>query len=368
MNSRENSGVDPASALRDEIRALPGGYHVPDSAGLIKLDAMENPYGLPQDLKRRIAAIASEAAINRYPDAQSRELKAALRATLAIPPGQEIVLGNGSDEIIQMLAMAAAKPGAVLLAPEPSFVMFRIIARLTGMQYVGVPLADDFSLDRGAMLAAIAAHRPALTFLAYPNNPTGNLFDAHLIEDIARATQKAEQGGLVVVDEAYHAFAGRSFMSRLGEFPNLLVMRTLSKLGLAGLRLGLLAGAPDLIAEIDKVRLPYNVGVLTQAVAVEVLRQADVLDAQAAAIISERERVAQALQQIDGVRTYPSFANFILFHVRDAKRVFAGIRERGVLIKNLDGSHLRLADCLRVSIGTPPQNDLFLAALKASLH
>lgn len=364
-NADGKSGGAMTSAIREEILAMPGAYHVQDSTGLVKLDAMENPYGLPEDLKRRIAAIVADTAINRYPDAGARELKLALSKALAIPDCGEIILGNGSDEIIQMLALAAAKPGAVLLAPEPSFVMYRIVAKMTGMQYVGVPLDADFALDRAAMLGAIARHRPALTFLAYPNNPTGNLFDQGIMREMLNAA--GNYGGLVVVDEAYHAFARTSFMDRLAGHPNLLVMRTLSKLGLAGLRLGLTVAAPRLIAEIDKVRLPYNVGVLTQRVAIEVLRHGDVLDAQAAAIFKERGRLAAALAGIAGLRVYPSAANFILVRVGEAARVFAGIKERGVLIKNLNGSHPMLADCLRVSVGTPPQNDMFLAALRSSL-
>ena len=366
-------GTDPLQVIREEVRAL-SGYHVADSAGLVKLDAMENPYGLPDDLKQKIAKLIGAAAINRYPDSQARDLRRALRKALAVPQCAELILGNGSDELIQVIAMAVAKPGAVLLAPEPGFVMYRIVANLCGMRYAGVPLAPDFSLDAPAMLAAIARHKPAAVFLAYPNNPTGNLFDAEVMTDILRMSS-----GLVVVDEAYHAFAGKSFMNRLGNFENLLVMRTLSKLGLAGLRLGIVAGKPELVAELDKVRLPYNVGMLTQLVAMEVLRHGKVLDAQAGAIRAERKRLSAALSKLPGVKTFPSAANFILFRLggngaagrvsgeHAAGRVYAGIKSRGVLVKNLDGSHPHLANCLRVSVGTPPQNDLFLAALRASL-
>jgi histidinol-phosphate aminotransferase len=366
MNSRDGVSAESTAVVRDEIRTL-SAYHVADSAGLIKLDAMENPYGLPRELKSRLASIVAEAAINRYPDAQGHELKAALREALAIPANREILLGNGSDEIIQMLALAVARPGAVLLAPEPSFVMYKIIAQLTGMQYVGVPLGADFSLDRVAMLSAIERYTPALVFLASPNNPTGNLFDAAVIEEILGAAGRNEKPGLVVVDEAYHAFARASFMGRLEHHANLLVMRTLSKLGLAGLRMGLLAGGPRIIGEIDKVRLPYNVGVLTQLVAIEVLKHGDVLAAQAAAIVRERGHLTKALKEMAGLTVYDSAANFILFKVREAARVYAGIRDRGVLVKNLSGGHPALADCLRVSVGTPPQNDMFLAALRESI-
>jgi histidinol-phosphate aminotransferase len=361
VNSPEKISVGPLQVVRDDIRKLVA-YPVPGSAGMVKLDSMENPYGLPRELKKKLAALVSEAAINRYPDPRAPELKDMLHQAQGVPHGMDIVLGNGSDEIIQMLALAAAKPGAVLLAPEPSFVMYRVIADLVGMRYVGVPLAADFSLQLPAMLAAIEQYNPALVFLAYPNNPTGNLFDDAAVEAVISACS-----GLVVVDEAYHPFARKSFMDRLERRANLLVMRTLSKMGLAGLRLGFIAGSHAILGEIDKVRLPYNVGVLTQSIAIEVLRHGDVLDAQATAIRSERGRVAKALEGTAGAEAFPTAANFILFRVDEAKRVYAGIKERGVLIKSLDGGHPQLAGCLRVSIGTPPQNDLFLAALRASL-
>jgi histidinol-phosphate aminotransferase len=344
--------------IRDEIRAL-AAYHVPDSSGMVKLDAMENPYDLPEDVRRKIADLVANAHINRYPDAAATALKARLRGALGLPSGSELILGNGSDELIQMLMMATAKPGAKVLSVEPTFVMFRMIASYCRMGYVSVPLAPDFSLDVERMLIAIEEHQPALVFIAYPNNPTGNLFDAGAVERIVRAAP-----GLVVVDEAYHAFAGRTFMNRIGEFDNLLVMRTLSKSGLAGLRLGFLAGARDWLGEIDKVRLPYNVGVLTQLVAEEALKHCSLLDSQAAAIRAERTRLADALRGTPGTTVYPSDANFILFRVDDAARVFAALKQRRVLVKNLHGSHPALTGCLRVTVGTPGENDRFIAALR----
>ena len=352
----------PDAIIRDEIRAL-SGYHVPDPAGMVKLDAMENPYRLPQELRSAIAARVISAALNRYPDSGARELKARLRATMRIPPDMELVLGNGSDELIQMLALAVAKPATVMLGLEPSFVMFHMIASFVGMRYVGVPLTTDFTIGAAKTIAAIEQHRPALVFIAYPNNPTGNLFDADVMERIINAAP-----GIVVVDEAYHAFAGRSFLPRLAEFPNLLVMRTISKLGLAGLRLGLLAGPGAWLRHVDKVRLPYNVNVLTQLVAAEVLQHEDVLAAQAAAIRNERTRLLTELRRIPGVEAYASDANFILFRVATADQVFSGLKQRGVLIKNLNGTHPLLADCLRVTVGTPDENSQFLSALAATLN
>ena len=351
----------PEDIIREEIRSLKA-YHVPPSAGMVKLDAMENPYRLPAELRARLGRIVEEAALNRYPDAGAGELKASLRESLAVPREMELLLGNGSDELIQMLVTAVAKPGAVVLGVEPSFVMFRLIAAFAGARYVGVDLREDFSLDGERLLAAIDQHRPAVVFIAYPNNPTGNLFDAGLIERVIEAAP-----GLVVVDEAYHAFADASFLPRAARHPNLVVMRTLSKLGLAGIRLGVLAGPGRWLAELDKVRLPYNVNTLTQAVAREVLKHANVLTEQAGAIKLERRRLVQALQGVRGVTAYPSDANFILFRIREAERVFDGLKRRGVLIKSLNGSHRLLADCLRVTVGTPDENTAFLSALTQTL-
>jgi histidinol-phosphate aminotransferase len=352
----------PEEFIRDDIRALTP-YHVPDSAGLVKLDAMENPYRLPPELRSRIAQRVEAAALNRYPDPGAGALKSQLRRALAVPDSMELLLGNGSDELIQMLALAGAKPGAAVLGVEPSFVMFRMIATFAGARYVGVDLREDYSLDVERLLGAIEQHRPGLVFIAYPNNPTGNLFDAGLIERVIEAAP-----GLVVVDEAYHAFAGASFIPRLARHPNLLVMRTLSKLGLAGIRLGALIGPGRWIGQLDKVRLPYNVNTLTQIVASEVLQHDAVLTDQAAAIKLERSRLLRELQRAPGVTAFPSDANFILFRVSHAERVFDGLKRRGVLIKSLHGSHRLLADCLRVTVGTPDENTAFLTALTQTLN
>lgn len=351
----------PDTIVRDEVRAI-SAYHVPDSRGLIKLDAMENPYGLPADLCAEVAAIAASASLNRYPDPSATALKARLREVLGVPGGMDLLLGNGSDELIQILALAVNRPGAVMLGVEPSFVVFRMVATFTGMRYVGVPLTSDFALDLPKLLAAVREHRPALTFIAYPNNPTGNLFDADAIKALLDASD-----GLVVVDEAYHAFANASFLHELGRYPNLLVMRTLSKLGLAGLRLGVLIGASQWLTELDKLRLPYNVNVLTQLVAAHVLEQVEVLNTQAGEIRAQRARVMAGLSALPGVHPFPSDANFILFRVPQAEAVFAGLKSRGILIKKLSGSHPSLTDCLRVTIGSREENDLFLGALRSTL-
>jgi histidinol-phosphate aminotransferase len=273
----------------------------------------------------------------------------------------QLLLGNGSDELIQIICLGLTTPSAVLLAPTPTFVMYEMIATFAGMKFAGVPLARDFGLDEAAMLEAVERHEPAVIFLAYPNNPTGNLFDARVIEKLIRAAP-----GLVVVDEAYHAFAQKSFLGRLGEFDNLLVMRTLSKQGLAGLRLGILAGAPAWLEEFDKVRLPYNLGSLTQASAEFALAQGALLDAQAAQIRTDREALFRELAAIPGVHAWPSRANFILFRIerKSATEVFQALLAAKVLVKNMDGM---IPGCLRVTVGMAQENDAFLTALKKAL-
>ncbi len=348
--------------IRPEIRALKA-YHVPDSAGLVKLDAMENPYAWPEALKAEWLKVLHDVPINRYPDPAANALRTRLKEALGVPAGMEVMLGNGSDELIQIILMGVARPGATVLAPAPTFVMYELIATFCGMKFAGVPLTTDFSLDLAAMRAALDDHRPAAVFLAYPNNPTGNLFDAQAIEAVIR-----EAPGLVIVDEAYHAFAQQSFMNRLGQFDNLLVMRTLSKQGLAGLRLGVLAGDPAWLAEFDKLRLPYNINSLTQASAAFALAHKDVLDEQAARLRADRESLYRELSRLPGVTAWPSAANFILFRTanKPATEVFAALRAAGVLIKNLSGAGA-LADCLRVTVGTPEENAAFLAALARAL-
>lgn len=356
-------GNTPQRWIRPEVQALRA-YHVPDPGELVKLDAMENPYRWPDELVEQWLDVLRKVELNRYPDPGAQALSALLRQTMQVPEDRQLLLGNGSDELIQMLALAVAQPGRVIMAPDPTFVMYRMIAEVTGMSYQGVPLAEDFSLDVAAMQAAIDRYQPAIVFLSYPNNPTGTLFDSSAVETVIRRAP-----GLVVVDEAYAPFTDASFMSRLADFPNLLVLRTVSKMGLAGLRLGLLAGAPQWLSEVDKTRLPYNINVLTQASACFALQHKAVLDEQAQQIRADRGRLSSALQALHGIEVYPSEANFILFRVPPgrADRIFAGLQEQGVLIKNLNPAGGRLQDCLRVTVGRPEENQAFLAALQKVL-
>jgi histidinol-phosphate aminotransferase len=353
----------PKQLIRPEVRAL-SAYHVPDPGDCVKLDAMENPYHWPDALKKEWLTSLGDVEINRYPDPSAAELTQVLRNSMQVPDGMSLLLGNGSDELIQMLAMAVAQPDRVVLAPEPTFVMYRLIAEVTGMRYVGVPLRDDFSIDAQNMLQAIEEQQPALVFLAYPNNPTGNLFDDQTIVEVIEASS-----GLVVIDEAYAPFTDASFMQRLGEFNNLLVLRTVSKMGLAGLRLGLLAGPPDWLNEINKTRLPYNINSLTQASGLFALQHVDMLLQQAEKIRSDRAWLSEQLAALGALNVYPSEANFILFRTPagQATGIFNRLREKGVLIKNLSPAGGQLVDCLRVTVGTAQENKLFMDSLSQIL-
>ncbi|MDZ7842236.1 MAG: histidinol-phosphate transaminase [Gammaproteobacteria bacterium] len=358
MNDSSGARRRAASVVRPAIREL-SAYQAPPAGDGIKLDAMENPYELPPALKSGWLEVMREAALNRYPDPSGAQLKERLRRVFDLPAGSSILLGNGSDEIIQMIQLALGGP---VLAPVPTFVMYEMTARFVNLEFAGVPLDREFALDADAMLAAVERHQPAVVFIAYPNNPTGNLFDEDAIRRVIGAAP-----GLVVIDEAYHAFAGRTLMPYVEAYPNVLIMRTLSKLGLAGLRLGFAAADPAWIDELEKVRMPYNINVLTQASAVFALDHIDVFNEQAARIRAERGRVAAGLAA-KGYRCFPSDANFILFRCRekDAGDVFRTLLDDGVVIKNLDGAHPALAGCLRVTIGTPDENDRFLEALPGS--
>ncbi|MCK4743063.1 MAG: histidinol-phosphate transaminase [Sulfuriflexus sp.] len=347
--------------VREEVRAL-SAYHVPNPGDAIKLDAMENPYQFPPELVEQWLSVLKTADLNRYPDPSARELKQVIRTAMHIPENMELLLGNGSDEIIQIIIMALAKSGAVVMAPEPTFVMYKMITTFCNVGYAGVPLENDFSLDMPAMRAAMQEQKPAVIFLAWPNNPTGNLFaEADVIEIIENAP------GLVVVDEAYTSFAEVSFMDKLADYDNLVVMRTVSKSGLAGLRLGYLAGSAAWLDEFDKVRMPYNINVLTQLSAKFALENVTVLDEQAAKLRAARSELMQALNDIKGIEAFESAANFILFRIANASDVFACLKDKNILIKNLDPAGGALANCLRVTVSTPEENSAFLSALKSCI-
>ena len=347
--------------IRPDVRAMHG-YAVQNASGMIKLDAMENPFALPTALQAELGRRLGAVAINRYPGPSLDVLRDALARHAGLPEGCGLMLGNGSDELITLMALACAQPGATILAPEPGFVIYAMSAKLQGLNYVGVDLTPDFELDVPAMLAAIERHQPAIVYLAYPNNPTGNLWDDAAIERIVKAAP-----GFVVIDEAYQPFASRSYIDRLAAHPNVFLMRTLSKFGLAGIRLGYMMGAQALIEQIDKVRPPYNVSVLNAEAALFALEHADVYAAQARELRESRERLVADIARLPGVKVWPSQGNMVLLRVADAMATFEGMKRHGVLIKNVSKMHPLLANCLRLTVGTADENAKMLSALQASL-
>lgn len=339
-------------------------YHVPDAEGLIKLDAMENPYTWPEEIKTVWSDYLQQAKLNRYPDASASGLKAALAKLYAVPDNLSMMFGNGSDELIQIILLALNRTSNTVMAPEPTFVMYRILSSMLDLDFVGVPLNDDFSLNHAAMLETIKEKQPAVIFFAWPNNPTGNTFDQTRMEEIIESAP-----GLVVIDEAYHVFAGKTMLSCINQYSHVLLMRTLSKLGLAGLRLGTLIGVPELINELEKLRLPYNIGTLNQLSINFICQHIDVLYQQAEQIRKDRENLFNKLSKIEDIKVWPSETNFILFRVtnKQANEVHAELLKQKILIKNLNGTHPLLENCLRVTVGTPDENHSFLNALNQIL-
>lgn len=358
--------------VRDELRGFPP-YSVPHPTGItVKLDANELPQPLPPDLADELGRELAAVDVNRYPDPDQSELRAEIAGSLGVDPAS-LVFGNGSDEIIQLLISCFAcprpgKPRAAVAYPVPTFAVFRGATLVAGGEPVEIPLEEDFSLDFDRVHRALSSARPNLVFFARPNNPTGTLWPACGVAEVARAHPDT----LIISDEAYSAFAGDSMIGRSGELPNLLVMQTLSKTGLAALRIGYLHGARAILAEIEKVRMPYNIGALNQRAAAWVLRRCrPLLTERCSQVVRERERLAAALEATAGVRVFPSQANLILFRVGQpgdgrATRVWEGMCRRGVLVRLLDRPG-PLAGCMRVTIGSTDENDQFLVALAASL-
>ena len=351
--------------LRPDLAAMHA-YVVQDAAGMVKLDAMENPYRLSDTLQAALGARLANVAVNRYPGQRVDALKQALTQYVDLPSDMGLVLGNGSDELISLLALACDRPHATVLAPEPGFVMYAVSANLQGLTYVGVPLLPDFSLDVDAMLAAIDQHQPAIIYLASPNNPTANAWDVDAMRQIIAAAP-----GLVVVDEAYQPFADTTWLDEIrrdaAANQHVLLMRTLSKFGLAGVRVGYMVGAAALISQIDKLRPPYNISVLNAECALFALEHADVFAGQASAIRADRTQLQASLAAFPRCEVYPSQANMILMRVPDATKTFQALKAAGVLVKNVSTMHVLLRNCLRITVGTPDENAQLLTALKAAL-
>ena len=366
--------------IRQDIVSMHA-YAIQDSVGMVKLDAMENPHRLPVDLQRKLGERLGKLALNRYPNGRVNDLRAALASYADMPAGYDIMLGNGSDELISLLALACDVPPsaasnhkpAVILAPLPGFVMYAMSAQLQGLKFVGVDLTADFELDLPAMLAAIAQHKPAITYLAYPNNPTANLWDEKAMAQIIAAMD--EIGGLVVLDEAYQPFSSKTYMTTIRANPaahaHVLLMRTLSKFGLAGVRMGYMMGPKALIAEIDKVRPPYNISVLNYECALFALEYKEVFSKQAVELIAQRAMLFDALSGLSkinaNVKVFKSDANMMLLRVPDPQKTFDGMKALGVLIKNVSKMHPLLSGCLRLTVGTAEENATMVAAIKASI-
>ena len=358
----------PMRFIRQDIQSMHA-YAIQHSVGMVKLDAMENPFTLPPALQSELGARLGAVAINRYPGARIDDLKQALAAHIDLPEGCGLMIGNGSDELISLIAMCCDVPGASILAPVPGFVMYAMSAQLQGLAFHGVPLTADFELDEAAMLAAMREHQPAITYIAYPNNPTANLWDAAVIRRLIQAA--ASFGGLVVMDEAYQPFSSRSWLDDIRSDPqanaHVLLIRTLSKFGLAGVRLGYLVGPTALVQEVDKLRPPYNVSVLNAECALFALEHADVFAEQAAQIRAQRTVLIDALAKMPGVTAYPSDANMVLTRVPDAQRSFDGLKADGILVKNVSKMHPLLGECLRLTVGTPAENAQLIQALQKTL-
>lgn len=354
--------------IRQDVQSMHA-YAVQDATGMVKLDAMENPFALPPALQAELGARLGAVAIHRYPGARVDELKQVLARYVDLPQGCGLMLGNGSDELISLLAMGCDLPGASILAPLPGFVMYAMSAQLQGLKFVGVSLTTDFELDEPAMLAAMREHRPAITYIAYPNNPTANLWNAGTIRRLI--AEAAGFGGLVVMDEAYQPFSSRSWLDEIRAHPaanaHVLLMRTLSKFGLAGVRIGYMVGAKALVQEIDKLRPPYNVSVLNAECALFALKHAGVFAEQAAQIREQRALLIDALARMPGITPFPSEANMVLVRVPDAQRSFDALKAQGILVKNVSKMHPLLTHCLRLTVGTPSENAQLIRALQTTL-
>ena len=345
------------SLIKEEVLAQKA-YGVEHAACPVKLDANENPLAMPGSLREQFAARLATVSLNRYPEAGSPALAARFAKVFGVGADQ-VVLGNGLDELIQMLCTAVARPGAEVMIPVPTFAMYRISGQNAGLSVAMVPLDGEFDLDVAAMRERIATHPAALTFLAWPNNPTGNCFSRDRIEAILR-----ESPGIVVVDEAYFHFSGQTFLPLFGRYENLVLLRTLSKVGFAAMRIGLLIGPPALVREIDKVRLPYNLNAMSQAAAGFYLDHEETFLRQAEEIRRWRGELFSAMKKIPGVRPRPTDANFIYFDCDfDADRVYQQLMARGVLIRNFNAPGT-MKNFMRVTVGTREENSRFIEELR----
>lgn len=342
--------------LRSDIKNIDA-YHVPVSKDMIKLDAMESPFGVPEDLKVEFLKCIEQSEVNRYPEADPSPLKDTLRSLMDIPEEFGILLGNGSDELIQLLALACSKDD-LIMSFEPSFVMYELVSKYVNLEYFGVQLDSNFDINLSDALLIIEREKPKIIFIAYPNNPTGNCFDYDAIIEIIKSTNS-----MVILDEAYYAYSDKSFLSEISNFPNLLVLRTISKIGFAGLRLGLLIGDQETIAQLNKLRLPYNINALTQTSANFLLQDKQRIINNAQIIIEERRRLAHELSLFSKFKVYPSQTNFILVHSEDAHSLHTALKENGILIKGFPKGS-KLSNFIRISVSEPVENNMLIDAIR----
>jgi histidinol-phosphate aminotransferase len=340
--------MDIKKMVRKNIASLKA-YQAKDIPCKVKLDANESPYGFPEALK-----IFKGIKTNRYPDPEATGLKKLMAKELGVKP-ENILQGNGSDELIYYLITTFGGP---VLYPTPTFSMYGIISQALNEKRVEVSLDADFDLAVQPIRSAIRNEKPKLIFLSSPNNPTGNCFSSDRILKIIESGTKS----IVVVDEAYQPFASaRGFIPMLRDYKNLVIMRTLSKIGLAALRVGFLIGSEEIINEVNKVRLPFNLNALSQAVAAKAFEKKGLMRRYVKSIVTERKKLFKALSDIEGIVVYPSEANFILFKVKDTDGVYQSLLKKGVLVRNMKGA---VDGCLRVTVGTPEENRIFIRALK----
>ncbi|MBW0454088.1 MAG: histidinol-phosphate transaminase [Candidatus Kinetoplastibacterium crithidii] len=347
--------------IRQDIQETTS-YPISDASGLIKLDAMESPYELPNELREKISKRISLLSFNRYPSTNKKELIRTIKHAFNIPSEADVLFGNGSDELIQLIIQSCCAPGDIVLSPSPSFVYFEMASKFNHAKFVDVPLNNNFQLNMIEMLSAIEKHKPKVIFLAMPNNPTGSLWNNNEVQKIIDNAP-----GLVVIDEAYQAFTDYTWMQMITKLPNILVLRTVSKIGLAGLRFGYLSGNRDWISQINKVRPPYNINILTENAILEIISNKNILDEQTKQILKNKELLKSELEKFSDITVFPSHANFILIKICnkfDATDLYEKLKKGGVLIKNLSNSHYLLKNCLRVSIGTFEENLILLNILK----
>ncbi len=333
-------------------------YHVPQPAMIrAKLDANELPFTLSAELRTGLAAALADSALERYPDPRARELRAAVATQLGVA-GEQLVFGNGSDELISLLIAAFAGP---ILYPVPTFVYYRLAAIARGVPLVEVPTGPRFDLDEDALESAVTREQPSVVFLALPNNPTGTLWRMEFALELAARHRDT----VIVSDEAYLAYSGRTSLGALAAHPNLVVMRTLSKVGMAGLRVGFTVSSPAIAGVLEKVRPPYNVGTLAQRAATFLVREAnDWCTARAAEVVASRRRLATAIAALPGADLFASEANLLLVRFARASQIWQGLVDRGIVVRNFADAPGPLAGCLRITIGTPAENAMLIEALR----